>query len=83
MSCSCTFTTTLRIANMGMYFKTYLNKLEKLRSKALRKIFKMPLRDPITPFYRRSVILKFNHSFNFEVVKVSASNCSQKNSQNF
>ena len=30
----------------------------------------MPLRDPITPFYRRSGILKLNDLFNFEVAKL-------------
>ena len=39
-------------------YKTYLNKLEKLQNKALRIIFKTPLRDSITPLYCRSGILK-------------------------
>ena len=50
-------------------YKTYLNKLEKLQNKALRIIFKTPLRDPITPLYRRSGILKLNDLFDFEVAK--------------
>ena len=51
-------------------YKTYLNKLEKLQNKALRIIFKTPLRDPITPLYRRSGILKLNNLFDFEVAKL-------------
>ena len=51
-------------------YKTYLNKLEKLQNKALRIIFKTPLRDPITPLYHRSGILKFNELFDFEVAKL-------------
>ena len=51
-------------------YKTYLNKLEKLQNKALRIIFKTLLRDPLTPLYRRSGILKLNDLFDFEVAKL-------------
>ena len=51
-------------------YKTYLNKLGKLQNKALRIIFKMPLRDPITQLYRCYGILKLNDLFDFEVVKL-------------
>ena len=51
-------------------YKTYLNKLEKLQNKALRIVFKTPSRDPITPLYRRSGILKLNDLFDFEVAKL-------------
>ena len=47
-----------------------LNKFEKLQNKALKIIFKTPLRDPITPLYCRSGILKLNDLFNFEVAKL-------------
>ena len=63
--------------------KTYLNTLEKLQNKALRIIFKTPLRDPITPLYRRSGILKLNDLFNFKVAKLMHQIINEKNSQKF
>ena len=67
--CSSTLTTILLIANTGIYLKNYLNKLEKLQNKALRKIFKTSLPYPITPHYHQSEILKLNDLFNLEVAK--------------
>ena len=64
-------------------YKTYLNKSEKLQNKALGIIFKTPLRDPITPFYRRSRILKLNDLFNFEVAKLMHQIVQQKTPKNF
>ena len=64
-------------------YNTYLNKLEKLQNKALRIIFKTPLRDPITPLYRRSGILKLNDLFNFEVPKLMHQIIQQKTPKNF
>ena len=63
--------------------KTYLNKLEKLQNKALRIIFKTPLRDPITPIYRRSEILKLNDLFNFEKAKLMHLIIHKKTPKNF
>ena len=62
-------------------YKTYLNKLEKLQNKALRIIFKTPLRDPITPLYRRSEILKLNDLF--EVTKLMHQIIHKKTPNNF
>ena len=64
-------------------YKTYLNKLEKLQNKALKKIFKTLLRDPITPLYCRSGILKLYHLFNFEVTKLMQQIIHKKNLKNF
>ena len=64
-------------------YKTYLNKLEKLQNKALRIIFKTPLRDSITPLYRRSGILKLNDLFDFEVAKLMHQIIHKKSSNNF
>ena len=64
-------------------YKTYLNKLEKLQNKALRIIFKTPLRDPITPLYRRSEILKLNDLFDFEVAKLMHQIIHKKSPNNF
>ena len=64
-------------------YKTYLNKSEKLQNKALRIIFKTPLRDPITPLYRRSGILKLNELFDFEVAKLMYQIIHKKSPNNF
>ena len=64
-------------------YKTYLNKLVKLQNKALRIIFKTPLRDPITPLYRRSGILKLNDLFDFEVAKLMHQIIHKKAPNNF
>ena len=64
-------------------YKTYLNKLEKLQNKALRIIFKTPLRDPITPLYRRSGNLKLNGLFDFEVAKLMHQIIHKKSPNNF
>ena len=64
-------------------YKTYLDKLEKLQNKALRIIFKTPLRDPITPLYCRSGILKLNDLFYFEVAKLMHQIIHKKSPNNF
>ena len=64
-------------------YKTYLNKLEKLQNKALRIIFKTPLRDPITPLYRLSEILKLNELFDFEVAQLMHQIIHKKSPNNF
>ena len=68
---------------MASTYKTYLNKLEKLQNKALRIIFKTPLRDPITPLYRRSEILKLRNLFDFEVAKLMHQIFPKKSPNNF
>ena len=57
-------------------YKTYLNKLEELSSKT-------PLRNPITPLYRRSGILKLNDLFDFEVTKLMHQIIHRKTPKNF
>ena len=74
----------LYAVNIDIYtYKTYLNKFEKLQNKALRIIFKTPLRDPITPLYRRSGILKLNDLFEFEVAQLMHQIIHKKFSKNF
>ena len=43
----------------------------------------MPLRDPITPLYRRSGILKLNDLFDFEVAKLMHQIIHKKSPNNF
>ena len=69
---------------MGIYLQNlFKNKLEKLQNKALRIIFKTPLRDLVTPLNRRSRILKLNDLFDFEVAKLMHQIIHKKTPKNF
>ena len=50
-------------------FNTYLHKLKKLQTRAIRIITKSKIKDRITPQYVHLGILKLNDLYNFEIAK--------------